>query len=169
VIPALLVLLLLTAPAAQQPQGNTPPEMGWTPVVSELPLVDLSGSWRFLPRDSDPMVQQWRDAAVLYEIQQLADRILLDLHPDEDARSTARAYRWDGAVEEFENGSAEVRERAFWADGGRMLVIEGRWWDPAAPRELDAYTFRYSLDGPDRLVFVQENDSGETVWIFERE
>lgn len=153
---------------AQEPRTVGPPEMGWTPEISEVPLVDLSGSWRFAPRLSDPMVQQWRDVPVLYGIQQLSDRILLDFRP-EGGRSNVQAYRWNGEVEDFERGQTEVRERARWTDGGRMLVIEGRWWDPDIPDELNAYTFRYRLDGPDRLVFVQENESGETVWVFERE
>lgn len=150
--------------ARQEDQG---PDLHWDAEISEVPLVDLSGSWSFLADESDPMVEVWRGREILYVVTQSPDRIVLDFRP-EDGRRNAQGYRWDGTIAAFERGDAQVRERARWTDGGRTLVVEGRWWDPTRTDDVNAYTFRYRLDGPDVLEFTQRDEYGETVWRFAR-
>lgn len=170
---ALTVLLAATAAAAtpvpEFPVGaqEQPPDLAWAPGVSEVPLVDLSGTWVFLPDASDPMVEAWRDREIVYVITQATDRIVLDFRP-EDGQRNLQGYRWDGSVSSFERGDAEVRERARWTDGGRTLMVEGRWWSPDDTGSITAYTFLYRLEGTNRLEFRQQDDQGETVWRFAR-
>lgn len=164
----LLLSAICAAPAAGQTAGQAgAPELDWSDGVSELPIVDLTGTWLFVPEDSDPMVEIWQGRQVEYVVTQTGDRIVLDFRP-EDGRRNVQGYRWNGTVSSFRRGDAEVRERARWTDGGRSLVIEGRWWTPDDLETINAYTFVYRLDGPNELVFVQRDEHGETTWRFER-
>jgi hypothetical protein len=143
------------------------PAIEWSDAVLEVPLADLSGSWLFVPGDSDPMVEDWRDREILYVITQVPDRIVLDFRPAGGSVS-ARGYRWDGSVVSLERDRTQIRERARWTDGGRVLEIEGRRWADDDPSEITSYLLRYRLDGPDRLIFVQADAYGETIWRFRR-
>ena len=86
----------------------------------------------------------------------------------EGAEPNVQQYRWDGTVNSFERGEAEVRERAHWKDGGRTLEVEGRWWPTEDRSAVFRYTFHYKLESPRRLLFRQINEHGETAWRFER-
>lgn len=166
----LLALGLLIAPAAggQEADDEEPgPALEWSPGVSDVPVVDLGGAYVFDPEESDPMVEAWRDRTVRYRVTQTPQRIVLEFRP-EDADPNVRTYRWDGGVTEFNRGTAEVRERARWVEGGRVLEIEGRWWLPDDHEDLRSYTLRYRLDGPRSLVFTQIDAHGRTEWRFER-
>lgn len=176
----LLVALLAVAPAAtgdpslqesqsQEPQPGALPraDLEWpSPWLSDVPMVDLSGTWRFDPEGSDPMVEAWRGREVLYHVRQGSGRIVLVFAP-EDGRSNRQVYRWDGSVSRFERGDASVAERARWTEGGRVLEVVGRWWLNEEESNVHAYRFTYALRG-DRLTFVQSDDSGTTSWHFQR-
>jgi hypothetical protein len=86
----------------------------------------------------------------------------------EGAEPNMQQYRWDGTVNSFERGEAEVRERVHWKDGGRTLEVEGRWWLTDDRSAVFRYTFHYKLESPRRLLFRQINEHGETAWRFER-
>lgn len=141
--------------------------LDWSDAILEVPLVDLTGSWSFVEAESDPMVEAWRGREVQYLITQTPDRIVLDFRPAEGTR-TLQGYRWDGSVVSFERDGTQVRERARWTDGGRVLEVEGRWWPIEDPSDLGRYTYRYRLEGPDRLVLAQSDPYGQTVWHFAR-
>ena len=49
-----------------------------------------------------------------------------------------------------------------------MLEIVGRDWNPAVSEERREYRFTYVMAG-DQLTFVQESESGRTVWRFSRQ
>lgn len=170
ILAMLVPALAATAQEAAVVQGESAggPDLAWRPIVSDVPLVDLSGRWIFVALESDPMVEAWEDVPVRYTIQHLSDRILLDFRP-EGGRSNVQAYRWDGQVAAFERGAEEVRERAVWTEGGRVLEIDGRRWRPGESDGVVSYRFVYRLDGPDRLLFEQHAASGSTRWIFVRE
>ena len=61
-----------------------------------------------------------------------------------------------------------VEEAARWTEAGRMLEVLGRHWDPAVPDEKADYRFTYEMRG-EELTFVQESESGTTVWRFAKE
>ena len=146
-----------------------PPSDGleWSSWVSDVPVVDLTGLWRFVESTSDPMVEVWRGREIIYEISQQIDRVVMTFRP-ESAEPNMQQYRWDGTVNSFERGEAEVRERAHWKDGGRTLEVEGRWWPTDDRSAVFRYTFHYKLESPRRLLFRPINEHGETAWRFER-
>lgn len=146
------------------PDGQLPQPGAW---VSDVPAVDLTGTWRFDPTASDPMLEAWRGRTVRYRIAQHPGRIDLEFVV-EGGLSTRQTYRWDGSARRFQRGEAEVEERARWTDGGRTLEVVGRWWLPAEPEETHRYRFLYRA-AADTLTFTQEDDSGTTVWVFVRE
>jgi len=99
--------------------------LGWSASVSDVPTIEMSGLWRFVPDRSDPMVEIWSECEVKYEISHQMDRIVMAFRP-ENGELNVQEYRWNGSVNSFRRGTAEVRERAFWTDRGRTLEIEGR-------------------------------------------
>jgi hypothetical protein len=133
---------------------------------SDLPAVDLSGTWVFDPAQSDPMLAEWSEHEVRYEIRQESARIILDFRVGEAGINT-QTYRWDGTIQRFERGDRQVQEAARWTDAGETLEVAGRHWSPLAPDERVHYRFAYSRRG-DVLTFVQENDAGRTRWAFVR-
>lgn len=137
---------------------------GW---ISDVPSVDLTGDWVFLPERSDPMLEVWRDREVSYRIDQYPTHIVLEFRAQGGASNT-QTYRWDGTVHRFERDTTEVEEMARWTAAGRELEVEGRWWESASPAEVHAYAFRYSVAG-NVLSFVQRDDSGTTTWRFLRQ
>jgi hypothetical protein len=134
---------------------------------SDLPAVDLTGTWTFDASRSDPMLSDWQDAEVSYEINQQAAFIILEFKVPGSQSNTQR-YRWDGTIQRFERGGRVVEEAARWTEAGRTLQIAGRHWDPTEPEEREEYGFFYRMRG-DELEFVQENASGRTVWRFRRQ
>ncbi len=40
------------------------PSLEWTPWISDLPVVDMTGEWVFDEESSDPMVEAWREREV---------------------------------------------------------------------------------------------------------
>ena len=141
--------------------------LGWSAWVSDVPAVDLTGLWHFLESASDPMIEVWQGRAVAYEISQQTDRLVMSFRP-ENGEPSVQQYRWNGSVNAFARGGAEVRERAHWVSGGRVLEIEGRWWPADDRTTVTEYTFRYSLESARRLLFRQIDQYGETAWRFDR-
>lgn len=178
--PLLMALALLATPLGalpgrahevQAPEAGveqTEPELDWPGRVSDLPMVDLSGTWVFDPEVSDPMVEAWRGRRVEYRIDQQSDFIRLEFRP-EDGQGNVQTYRWDGRVIAFERGTTEVRELAAWVEGGRTLEILGRWWSPEDITEIHSYSFRYRLEGFDVIAFEQSDPHGTTTWRFRRQ
>ena len=162
--------LQAAAAARQQPIVPFPdddeawPPPGW---VSDIPLVDLTGTWGFDPQASDPMIEIWRDKKVSYRIDQQSSFIVLEFLVGEGQTSQQR-YLWNGTVHRFQRGAADVEEMARWSAAGRTLEVIGRGWDRDAPDEINYYSLRYVTRGR-QLTFVQENDTGKTVWVFDRE
>ena len=159
------------APHPQRPQPQQGQLQGlevW-PVdwFSDLPALDLSGTWIFDAAQSDPMLPDWSEQEVRYEIRQESARIILEFRVGEAGVNT-QVYRWDGTIQRFERGDRQVQEAARWSDAGRTLEVAGRHWSPLAPDERVHYRFEYSRRG-DLLTFVQENDAGRTRWAFVRE
>lgn len=134
--------------------------------ISDVPTVDLSGTWVFDPDSSDPMLEGWEGRRVVYEITQALGRIVLEFRVEEGS-TNRQSYRWDGTVKRFERGGRQVEERARWTDAGRVLEIHGKHWDSTAPEEATEYSFRYELSG-DVLSFHQIGAAGRTVWRFVR-
>ena len=157
------------AAAANQQEEASParPPLEWTPWISDVPAVDMTGEWLFDAASSDPMVEIWRQREVVYGIDQQVDRIVFEFRP-ENGQQNVQTYRWRGAISEFERGGAEVRERARWADLGRVLEVEGRWWAFDDQSTVRRYTLRYEVTSGDDLVFTQGNEHGTTVWRFTR-
>jgi hypothetical protein len=151
--------------AAKGPQevGTRPWPEDW---FSDLPAVDMTGTWVFDADGSDPMLAVWQDREVKYEINQQAAFILLEFVVPGSQSNTQR-YSWDGTIHRFERGGRTVEEAARWTRAGRMLEIAGRHWDPTAPEDRTEYRFTYEVRG-DRLVFTQESDTGTTIWRFDR-
>ena len=151
----------------QEEQLPEPPPLEWTPWISDVPVVDMTGEWVFDAGSSDPMVEIWREREVLYRIDQQIDRIVFEFTP-ENGQQNVQTYRWGSAISEFERGGAEVRERARWTDRGRVLEIEGRWWSFDDRSTVRRYTFRYEVTSGDALAFTQGDEHGTTVWRFVR-
>jgi len=139
----------------------------WSAWVSDVPVVDLTGLWRFVESSSDPMVTVWEGREIRYEISQQTNRVVLSLRP-ENGEPMVQEYLWNGSVNSFEKGGTEVRERAHWRDGGRTLEVEGRRWPADDRSKLVKYTMSYRLEAPRRLVLRLTDEHGETVWRFER-
>ena len=158
------VALLLVAAAPVSPQVR---DLEWSDGLSEMPLVDLSGRWRFDPRRSDPLVAEWQEAELECFIYQQPDRIVLQFVPGK-LEQRVLDYRWDGTLRSERRESTEVRERARWVDGGRALEIEGRWWLLQEEPVLRRYVHRYRAEGSRALVLTLEDEYGTTVWRFER-
>ena len=168
------VLALLTPVVDAQAQDALvrelePPadDLEWSAWVSDVPMVDLTGLWRFVESSSDPMVEVWQGRKITYEISQQTNRVVMSFRP-ENGEPSVQEYRWNGAVNAFARADAEVRERAQWTDGGRTLEVEGRWWPTGDRSTISKYTFRYELESPRRLLFRQIDEYGETVWRFQR-
>ena len=163
---ALLAALLLpisgNASGLQQQQESWPPD--W---FTDLPAVDLSGSWLFDAERSDPMLGEWAEREVRYVIDQRSASILLEFRAGGE-QANAQTYRWDGVIKEFQRGARQVQEAARWTLAGRRLEVAGRHWNPGEPEALEHYRFTYETRG-DVLTFVQENESGRTVWRFVKE
>ncbi len=104
---------------------------------------------------------------VKYVISHQAAFIVLEFQVPEVQSNTQR-YSWNGVIQRFERGPRQVEEAARWTDAGRMLEIVGRDWDPTVSEERSEYRFTYVMDG-DQLTFVQESESGTTVWRFSRQ
>lgn len=169
----LLAMLAVGHPQSQDRQSQdlqqTPPrqDLEWpVPWISDVPMVDLSGTWRFDPRGSDPMLEAWKGREILYHIRQGSGLVVLEFVP-EGGRSNRQVYRWDGSVSRFERGEDSVAERARWTDGGQVLEVAGRRWPNEDVEAVQAYRFTYSVQSG-RLTFVQHNGSGTTTWYFER-
>ncbi len=150
--------------AAAQQLGVEPWPLDW---FSDLPADDLTGKWDFDPANSDPMLTDWADLEVYYEINQQGGFIVLDFRVT-GAQSNNQTHRWDGTISRFERAGRQVEEAARWTDAGRVLEIAGRHWDPGSPEERTYYRFTYEVDG-DVLTFVQESDGVRTVWRFNRD
>ena len=151
------------AAAVQQLGGNVWPS-DW---FSDLPAVDMTGTWLFDAAASDPMLESWKGRGVKYVISHQAAFIVLEFQVPEVQSSTQR-YSWNGVIQRFERGPRQVEEAARWTEAGRMLEIVGRDWDPTVSEERSEYRFTYVMDG-DQLTFVQESESGRTVWRFSRQ
>jgi len=137
---------------------------GW---VSDIPVVELTGSWLFDPKASDPMVEAWRDREVRYRISQEPDHIDFEFLV-EGGYSTLQSYRWDGTVTRFNRSGAEVEEIARWTNAGRVFEVRGRWWSEDTPADITTYELRYALR-IFRITFTQTNDTGTTEWTFVKE
>lgn len=149
-------------------EAEEPPrDLGWSNWISDVPAADLTGLWQFLPATSDPMVDAWVGRRVAYEISQQTTRIVMTFRP-ENGEPNIQEYRWDGSVNAFRRGTAEVRERARWTDNGRTLEVEGRWWMQDDVDTVASYSFVYTLEANRQLVFKQVDEYGETTWRFSR-
>lgn len=149
--------------SAQQPGREVWPR-DW---FSDLPAVDMTGTWVFDAAASDPMLDSWEGRGVTYVISQQAAFIVLEFQVREMEANKHR-YSWNGVIQRFERGGRQVEEAARWTEAGRMLEIVGRDWDPAVPEERREYRFTYVMNG-DQLTFVQESETGRTVWRFSRQ
>ena len=172
ILAAILAALCSTPPVAAQDVGarelpQAGPDLRWANELSDVPLVDLSGVWEFIEESSDPMVEVWRGREIHYEISQQNDRVVMNFVP-ENGEPNVQEYRWDGTVNAFLRGTAEVRERARWRDNGRTLEIEGRWWPADDRSQVFSYSFIYTVDSNRRLLFRQVDEYGETAWRFRR-
>ena len=148
-------------------QRDRQAELAWPhPWLSEIPVVDLSGTWRFDPAISDPMVEVWRDREVLYRIEQHSGQMLMVFEPA-DGLVNRRLYRWGSETKSFNRDEVEVRERTRWIAAGRTFEVIGRWWPINDPRLLGSYRLLYEI-ASGMLVVTQEDDHGETVWRFRR-
>lgn len=171
------ILAASAPPVAQEPvvivpsvpqESTGPPGLDWPdPWISEVPLTDLSGSWKFDPRASDPMVEAWREGVVRYRIWQEASHVQMEFAP-ESGDPTHQVYRWGPTVSQFRRRDAEVRERSRWINGGRMLEVVGRWWTEGVRDDLHQYRLRYSISSG-ALVLEQVDPHGVTVWRFRRD
>ncbi len=137
------------------------PDPEWTAWTTEVPLIDLSGEWEFVPDESDAMIEEWSGTTILYRIEQGSAVIRLEFVP-EGSTSNVQVYRWDGNQATLQRGGEEVREPARWLGGGRRLRIEGRRWG-LADQAVTKYTFEYRLERPGLLLFAQADEFGETV------
>jgi len=137
---------------------------GW---VTDIPVVDLTGSWLFDPDASDPMIAAWRDREVRYQITQQPNHIDFEFNV-EGGFSTLQTYRWDGTVTRFSRSGAEVEEIARWTRAGRVLEVRGRWWPEDTPNDVTTYELSYELS-VFKITFTQTNESGSTVWTFVKE
>ena len=135
--------------------------------MSDIPVVDLTGSWLFDPDASDPMIEAWRDREVRYQISQQPDHIDFEFLV-EGGYSTKQSYRWDGTVTRFDRSGAQVEEIARWTDAGRVFEVRGRWWPEDTPDDIAVYELRYALHILE-ITFTQTNESGSTVWTFVKE
>ena len=170
------VLLALLLPAAVLQAQDLPvtvvdPEnvdLDWLPWISDVPIVDLSGNWAFEPDRSDPMIGEWRERSVTYEVYQHLDRIILRFRPGSD--EILQNLTWTGGIVSRREGDTQIRERTRWTRGGRVFEVEGRWWRLDEPEpDPQHYAYRYELDGRDILVVTQEDEFGVTVWRFRRQ
>lgn len=164
VLAAVVTVLAAATVAAQESQPEVP--LRWGEWVSEVPLRDLSGEWRFDAARSDPMIEEWRGRPIEYSIIQHPGRIELEFRPD-DALPTRRVYAWNGSVVHTQRGDRQVRLRAGWQQGGRVLVIEGRHWT-LADQTVSEFELRYEIASGGLLALTQIDRYGETVWYFER-
>lgn len=161
---ALLLACFLSLSPALTLQQEDVWSQGW---LSDIPVVDLSGSWRFDPGSSDAMVAEWAGREIHYQIQQNPTHIVLDFEV-EGGYSSQQRYRWDGTVRRSTRDSTVIEEIARWTEAGRALEVAGRWWLQDTPDEITTYRLRYEMRF-DRLTFVQTNATGTTVWRFVRE
>ena len=163
VLASACLLLALGAPgssaAAQDPQGVWPRD--WS---TDLPAVDLSGTWVLNAEHSDPLPTDWQDLKVEYLITQLSAHIQLVFTVG--VEQNGQTYRWDNKIEQFERGGRLVEETARWAEGGRVFEVRGRHWNPQEPEVKDEYRFTYTVRG-EELTFVQESRGGKTTWRFD--
>jgi len=142
-------------------------DLEWSSWVSDVPAVDLTGLWSFVESASDPMIEVWQGREIVYEISQQTNRLVMSFRP-ENGEPNVQEYYWNGNVNSFQRGGAEVRERAHWIAGGRTLEVEGRWWPTDDRSTIFEYTFQYRLESSRRLLFRQIDQYGETTWRFER-
>lgn len=143
-------------------------ELDWLPWISDVPIVDLSGTWAFDAERSDAMIGEWRGRVVRYEVYQQLDRIILRFRPGGD--EILQNLTWTGAIISRREGETRIRERTRWSQGGRVFEIEGRYWRIDEPEpDPQRYVYRYQLDGRNTLVVTQEDDYGVTVWRFRRQ
>ena len=113
------------------------------------------------------MLSEWVEREVRYVINQPSAFIVLEFRAGNE-QANAQTYRWDGTIKEFQRGDRQVQEAARWTRAGRRLEVVGRHWNPEEPEAVEHYRFTYEHDG-DVLTFVQENESGRTVWRFVKE
>lgn len=163
VVLALGVTLAAADSSVDQQQRDVWSE-GW---VSDIPVVELTGTWLFDPKSSDPMVEAWREREVRYQISQQPDHIDFEFVV-EGGYSILRSYRWDGTVTRFNRSGSEVEEIARWTDAGRVFEVRGRRWLEETPDDVTNYELRYEMR-IFKITFTQTNHSGSTVWTFTRE
>ena len=162
-----VVVAASASPQEQQQQQQIGVEV-WPPDwLTDMPAVELTGTWLFDPDTSDPMIDAWASSEIRYEINQQGAFIVLDFRV-KDSESNTQSYRWDATIQRFERGGRQVEEAARWTDAGRMLEIVGRHWSAETPEERIEYRFTYTARN-NVLTFVQENESGTTVWRFARQ
>jgi len=163
-----LVAVAASASPEEQPQ---PQQIGvevWPPDwFTDMPAVELTGTWLFDPDTSDPMIELWAASEIRYEINQQGAFIVLEFRVA-DVESNTQSYRWGAKIERFERGGRQVEEAARWTDAGRMLEIVGRHWSLETPAQKSEYRFTYRARN-NVLTFVQENETGTTVWRFVRQ
>ena len=162
------VVAALLLPVSGNASGLGPQQEIWPPDwFTDLPSVDLSGSWLFDAEQSDPMLGEWAEREVRYVINHQAAFIALEFRAGSE-QTNAQTYRWDGTIHQFERGTRQVQEAARWTRGGRRLEVLGRHWNQGEPEAVEHYLFTYEARG-DVLTFVQESDTGQTVWRFVKE
>ena len=166
-----LCLVGFAVVASAAPQQQQQQQIGvevWPPDwFTDMPAVELTGTWLFDPDTSDPMIGAWASSEIRYEINQQGAFIVMAFRV-KDVESNTQRYRWDAKIERFQRGGRQVEEAARWTDAGRMLEVVGRIWNPETPEQKSEYRFTYTARN-DVLTFVQENESGTTVWRFARE
>ncbi len=168
VVSCVVVLAALLLPISGNASGLQQQQEIWLPDwFTDLPAVDLSGSWLFDAEHSDPMLREWAEGEVRYVINHQPAFIVLEFRAGSEP-TNAQTYRWDGTIAEFQRGARQVQEAARWTRAGRRLEVVGRHWDPEEPEAVEHYRFTYEPRG-DVLTFVQENESGRTVWLFVKE
>jgi len=149
---------------AQQQLGREVWPGDW---FSDLPAVDMTGTWLFDPESSDPLLSVWEGHEVKFEIQHQAAFIVLEFKVP-GIRSDTQRYTWNGIVKRFERDGRQVEEAARWTNAGRMLEVVGRHWEPTTPEERFEYRLTYVMRG-NELTFVQESGGGRTIWRFIRQ
>jgi len=132
--------------------------------ATDLPAVDLSGTWVLNAENSDSLPSDWEGKKVEYLITQLSANIQLVFTVG--VEQNGQTYRWDNKIERFERGGRQIEEAARWGRGGRVLEVRGRHWNPQEPDVKEEYLFSYTVRG-EELTFVQESRGGKTTWRFD--
>ena len=159
---------MLLLPISGNTSGLPQQQEIWPPDwFTDLPAVDLSGSWLFDAEHSDPMLSEWAESEVRYVISQQSAFIVLEFRSGTEQANT-QTYVWDGTIKEFQRGGRQVQEAARWTRAGRRLEVVGRHWSQGEPGAVEHYRFTYEQRAG-VLTFVQESERGQTVWRFVKE